>query len=498
MRAAALHVAQASRWIHHRAGDIGQVDPHSSSPISSSHLLQRLAQGLDSESLRYCQWKGLWRAAGDGDTDLLVHRSDAARFRSVAASLGFKPVLPSGERQIPGVESFLGHDPALAHPVHLHVQYQLFVGDYWRTVYRLPIEEALLASVTRGEVFPIPSPPYQFLMYTLRKLLRLPGWPLILWRPHWLAGIQGQLDYLEGRCDREEVASILAQHLPSLDLALLDRCLHVLRAGANPLETLATRRTLHRRLASHIRHPSLSRLLAAAGEKVLPRVLRPMLLDGRTRPATGGLVVALIGGEGSGTSTCARELRGWLGTHFPTMHAPMARPARSLLRAAGAVKAEAMVHRVFAWRSPVGMFIQMLLHLYTARARFQWYRKAQRFAVNGGVVICEGYPLAQNRRLLGPSIPAAAQRFSWWAELLGTWEGRYYDMIQPPQAICVLRLDPDSAVRRRPEKPEDFVRTQARVIWDADWTDTPAHVIDAGRPLPDVLGELRTWVWSAL
>src|SRR5215210_1311330 len=144
MRAAALHVAQASRWIHHRAGSTGPLDQPTSSSLNSPHLLQGLAQALDSETLRYCQWKGLWRVPGNGDTDLLVHRSDAARFRSVAARLGFKPVLPSGERQIAGTESFLGHDPALAHPIHLHVHYQLVVGDYWRTIYRLPIEEALL------------------------------------------------------------------------------------------------------------------------------------------------------------------------------------------------------------------------------------------------------------------------------------------------------------------------------------------------------------------
>jgi hypothetical protein len=498
MRAAALHVAQASRWIHHRAGYTGLVDPHGSSPLPPTRLLERLAEALQSASVRCCQWKGLWRTAGGGDTDLLVDRSHAAQFRRIAEGLGFKPVLPSGARQLPGVESFLGHEPALAHPLHLHVHYQLVVDDYWRTVYRLPIEEALLDSAARGEVFAVPSPPYQFLIYTVRMLLRLPPWPLLLWRPRWIAGIQGQLDYLEGRCDRDEIAAILVRHLPTVDLPLLDRCLRALRGEVQSVEVLATRRTLHHRLTSHMRHPSPGRLMTAAAEKLLPRPLRPMLLDGRMRPSAGGLVVALVGGDGTSTSTCARELQAWLTPNLPVLHARLRRPTGSLLTtmADAAVKAETLLDRLVGRGPKHETPIQMLRHLCTARARFQQYRKAQRFAVSGGVVICDGYPLPQNRLLIGPSIARVAPpEPSRWVTRLSAWERRYYDMILPPQTICVLRREPDSTVTRAPsEELADNVPSPA----PADWSGTPAHLIDAGRPLPDVVGDLRDLVWSAL
>jgi thymidylate kinase len=501
MRPAALHVALASRWIHHRAGPAGPAGSRAVAPDASRHLLERLADALEAGAIGYCQWKGLWRATGDGDIDLLVRRTDAARFRTIVEGLGFKAVLPSGERQLRGVESFFGHEPALPRPIHLHVHYQLIAGDYWRTVYRLPIEEPMLQTATPGDPFPVPAPAYQFLVYVLRMMLRLRGWPFALPRSRWLGGIQGQLDYLEGRCDRDEVGSALAQHLPSIDLPFLDRCLRALRAEGGPLESAATRWGLHRRLRAHVCHPSLVAVLAAAGEKVLPRPLRPMLFDGRMRPGTGGLVVALIGGDGAGKSTCARELRGWLATHLPTMHAHLGRPPRSLLTLAsgGALKAEGLVYRLTRREPRSGTYLEMLRYLCTARDRYHLYRKVQRFAARGGLAICERYPIPQNRFLVGPCIPGLLDtRPTRWAKLLAARECRYYETILPPDVICVLLLDPELAVRRKPEEPADYVRTRARVIWETDWTSTPAHVIDASRSLDEVLQELRHHVWAAL
>src|SRR4051812_23088306 len=249
------------------------------------NLLDRLAGELDSRAVSYCQWKGMWRAGTDGDIDLLVDGAAVARFRILIQELGFKAVLPSGERQIPGVESYLGYDPIVARPVHLHVHYRLVVGDYWRTVYRIPIEKPVLESRQPGDPFRVPAAPYQLLLYVLRMVLRLRGWPLPLSQARWLGGVQGQLDYLEGRCDRDALAAVLSRHLPSVDLALFERCVQALRGQSDPAESAAIRRELHRRLRPYSRPPSTAALLSACGEKILPDPLRPMLFDGRMRPA---------------------------------------------------------------------------------------------------------------------------------------------------------------------------------------------------------------------
>jgi hypothetical protein len=468
---------------------------------SPGTLLARLAEALEAQGIPYCQWKGRWRFGSEGDIDLLVDSEAIPRFRSLIQQQGFKAVVPSGERQIPGVESYLGHEPAMARPVHLHVHYRLVVGDYWRTVYRLPIEKPLLEGSQAGELFRVPAPAYQFLVYVLRMMLRMRGWPLPVSQPRWLDGIQGQLDYLEGRCDRDEVSAILIAHLPVVDLQLFDRCLLALRGQSDPAESAAIRRELHRGLRAHSRPPSVPALLAACGEKILPAPLRPMLFDGRMRPSGGGVVVALVGADGAGKSTCARELCEWLGVDLPTLHAHLGRPPRSLLTliVGGVLKAEQLWYRLRQRDCPPGTHVELLRHLCTARDRYRLYCRVFRHAVAGGVGVTERYPIPQNRELVGPSIPELlGPQSSACARGLAALENRYYTRILPPDTLFVLQLDPELAVARKVDEPADYVRARARVVWETDWTRTQAQVIDASRPVIEVVQDLKARLWAVL
>jgi thymidylate kinase len=330
-------------------------------------------------------------------------------------------------------------------------------------------------------------------------MLRLRGSPLA--RPRWLGGIQGQLDYFDGRCNRDELAVVLAKQLPTLDLPLVDRCLQALRGEINPLEAAWVRLTLYRRLKAHLRRPSIEALTAATGEKLLPGFIRLMLFDGRMRPATGGLVFALSGGDGAGKSTCAHQLRHWLSGHLPTLHAHLGRPPRSLLTflVGGALKLESWLYHRIKRQRPAGSFIELLRHLCTARDRYLLYQKVRRFAASGGVAICERYPIHEDRVLVGPCIPGAmAANPGRWARMLASQEESYYQAMLPPDLVCVLRLDPELAVKRKPEEPADYVRARARVVWETKWSRPNIRVIDASRPLADVVIDLKNVLWSAL
>jgi hypothetical protein len=82
--------------------------------------------------------------------------------------------------------------------------------------------------------------------------------------------------------------------------------------------------------------------------------------------------------------------------------------------------------------------------------------------------------------------------------MLEAAEARYYERILPPEALFVLRVDPEVAVLRKPEEPASYVRARGRVIWEADWSGTEARVVDVSRPLPDVLDDLKALAWSVL
>jgi hypothetical protein len=67
-----------------------------------------------------------------------------------------------------------------------------------------------------------------------------------------------------------------------------------------------------------------------------------------------------------------------------------------------------------------------------------------------------------------------------------------------PDLLFVLRLDPELAVARKPEEPNDYVRSRGRTVWEMDWTATRAELIDAGRLLPEVLADLKARIWRSL
>jgi hypothetical protein len=483
--------------------------PEPATPVESAGsaepLLDRLARRLELSGIQYCQWKGHWSAhrwaTGHGDVDLLVDREAITEFRTIIGQLGFKAAYPAGHRRIPGVESYYGHDPLVPRLLHLHVHYRLILGDYWRPIYRLPIERPMLERSVPGQPFRAPSPTYQFLVFVLRLMLRQVGRPLLSAQTRWTSGVEIQLASLEAGSDREELAGILAHHLPTVDLALFDRCVRSLQGGCGALERAVLPWQLHQRLRSHARRPHAVAVLAAVLERILPAGVAGTISPDQMHLAAGGAVIALLGGDGSGKTTCARELARWLAPVFLTMRAHLGNPPRSLLTLliGGLLKLQHGLERLLKHTAGEAGYLELLRYVCMARDRFRLYRRIHRFAARGGVAICERYPVEQNRFLVGPCIPGLLRgkpdRLQAWLQLK---EASYYHRMLGPDALCVLRLHPDLAVTRKPEEPEDYVRARGRVIWETDWTGTGAHLVDASQPLAEVVLRLKSILWSTL
>lgn len=469
----------------------------------SEPLVSRLARSLEIHRIGYCQWRGHWSAhrwaTGHGDVDLLLARQAAAAFRTIVGQLGFKAAYPAGYRRMAGVESYFGYDPMVPRLLHLHVHYRLVLGDYWRPVYRLPIEEPMLEQSVEGRPFRAPSPTYQFLVFVLRLMLRQVGRPLLSAQTRWTNGIEIQLASLEACHDRNELADILAHHLPALDLDFFDRCVRSLQGASGPVERAVLPWQLHQRLRSHARRPQAGALVSASLERIRPAEIARCMSPDQMCLAGGGAVVALTGAAGCGKSTCARELARWLAPAFPTIRARFDNPPRSglTLLVGGLLKLQHGIERLLKRHSrprPIS-HLELLRSVCTARDRFLLYERVNRFAARGGVAICEEYPVKQNRLLVGPRIPALLTARP---DRLGSWfqrtESSYYDRILGPDVLCVLHLDSALAVARTAGEAAAYVQPDGRV----PELGTKAHLVDANQPLPDLILHLKSLVWSIL
>jgi len=493
-----------------RVAALTRPPEQTSSLAPDRSLVERLGEALRHERVAYLQWKGNWKRtrwmSGEGDIDLLVHRSAEPRFSAVLWALGFRRADPPPASAIAGIESYFGLDPVTGRLIHVHTHYRLVVGGIWRTVYRLPIEEPLLASARPGAVFPVPAPEFELIAFAARMVQRYNALDTMLRRqPRWLKGIQVELDALLAKANRAAIADILATYLPTLDAQFIDDCLASLRPACSRWQRLVVRRELHRRLLPHARRPPLALTLSRLMHRVLTLSGRLKIIRKRGKHfAHGGTVIALLGGDGAGKSTCARELADWLSDEFGLLTAHLGRPPRLLLTlVVGAVfrigRRLGLAVEADEDRARRPAYLAALRDLCTARDRYELYLQARRFALGGGIALCERYPVPENPTLSGPRLdafaPLARTRLGRW---LVAAEARYYRHILAPDVLVLLRVDPETAVRRKTDEPADYVRARCQLVWDTDWSGRRVHIVDASRPLAAVLAELKTILWREL
>jgi hypothetical protein len=280
-------------------------------------LVVALCAAFRDEGVRYCHWKSTTTLElaerGEGDLDLLVDRRCAQRFLEILRRLGFKEA--RGEREIPGVFHAYALDAPSGRLVHVHAHYALVLGDDMTKNYRLPVEDAYLASARQGAVFQVPAPEFELAVLVIRLVLKHAAWDAILiglgpLKP----GERRELEDLEQRAGAAAVGACVRTHLPFVGEAVWDDCRRALDSGAGPWFRIRTARRLEACLASHARRPwladSLFKLVRRASGFLVRRLTRKRRT--RRRLDSGGALIAIVGGDEAVRSTLAAGLHGWL------------------------------------------------------------------------------------------------------------------------------------------------------------------------------------------
>jgi hypothetical protein len=464
-----------------------EAGPHAEDGAPLRLVLQ-LRDELRAKAVRCCHWKSNdmqgRSLSGENDLDLLVHRNDARRFLSVLARLGFNRALAPG-REHHGVAHFYGLDRASGRLVHVHAHFQLVLGDDTTKNYRLPIEAAYLASTRHDAALPAPAVEFELALFVVRKMLEHGTWDAAAMGLGRLSAAEHrELAWLLARADLEATRTVVTHHLGGVGVALWDRCLASLTDGSSLRRRVSLGGEMLTALAPHGRRSRP----ADAATRVLRRgqwgwtrvVLRR---PNRKRFERAGLTVAVVGDDGSGTTTAAQSVADWLGTTFVVKRTHLGNPRR-------------------ATPDDVPGAAWALWRVLTARDRRREYHALRRVADAGGVVVCDGWPLPELHVMDGSRVGWAFDRSgsrsrSRVVRRLAEAERRSYAQIALPDVLVVLRLDPEGAVSRGPEDDPD-VRARNTEVFDTDWSTTPAVVIDASQPPELVLSGIRAAIWERL
>jgi thymidylate kinase len=475
------------------------------------------------QHISYCYWKSSRRIhdvlAGAGDVDLLVARADQHRVLVILAERDFKLFPSVGDRDHPATMSFLGYDERSGQLIHIHLHFQLVVGERLIKNYRIPWEDVLLTRAILHPTLPIRilEPTTEAVLLVVRACLELRRLDLMTLSVWQATTRKFTLDRakLAARLDRTAVRGLAAE-LMSMDLAeLVGDALY----SEQPLETwVKLRRRLQKHFAVYrsynaveVRVRSVWRALLWIAGSLNKRVVHASRPWSRRAPG-GGCMVAMIGVDGSGKSTSVATMRAWLGAKVdvvpiyfgtgdgrPSLVLWPLKLAMPLIRCVLKSKPKVASHGKQSGPAP-GPLYSLLLTVWAVAVALDKRKKlvaARRGTNRGLVVLTDRYPQSQ---ILGFNDGPLLSRLTKVPHWLRRFEGASYDLARrlPPDLVIKLVVTPETAARREPAMDPAVIRQRVAALQRLEFPGARVVCVDAEQPLAEVVGAVKREIWRLL
>jgi hypothetical protein len=325
-------------------------------PASPLDAVTRLFERFHAEEggVRYCHWKSnehLYASMlGGTDLDVLVDRRAATQMTRIFGELRIKRFAAKPFSGYPGIESYVAFDPPSGKLIHVHVHYQLTLGEKRLKGYHLPLEDLVLSTRVLDETHGVYvcDPSVELLLFVIRMALKLRVRDILgaaVGRPCLSVHALRELRWLSARADRTILRDLACQFVGAeaaerlADVIAEPSRLHLLAfrlAAAPALGPCRLYGELEARLRRWTRE---SRILSWTA---LNRLRGTPARSTRTLPQ-GGLIVALVGASGAGKSTLATRLGDWLSWEVMAVVLPADAAGRVNARRARALGAIAIL-----------------------------------------------------------------------------------------------------------------------------------------------------------
>ena len=326
-----------------------------------------------------------------------------------------------------------------------------------------------------------------------------------------------ELTDLDTRAGQEARRCIVSEQFPAADDELFTTCERAVRREVGIWRRARVARRLQKALQIHARGSRFKDLRLRLYRRLAwPFRSRVLKSPPKYRLSSGGALLAVIGGDGSGKTTAVSAMHRWLSGELDVKLIHLGKPPRSLTttvvraclrwarlatRIATRGGRERGVGPVPAnGRLGLDGYTRLFWLACTARDRRRLYCTARRFTTQGGIVVSDRYPHSLLRSMDVPQIDAmlgdrSVGRIARW---LADGERRNHDVMARAESIVVLKVEPDVAVRRKTDEAPDYVRARCQEVWDADWSGAGIPLVDASQSSSAVLDELKQLMWADL
>ncbi|HEX8040262.1 MAG TPA: hypothetical protein VF490_13985, partial [Chryseosolibacter sp.] len=498
-------------------------------PAERLRKIASLFETLHEYEVEYCHWKSNEHLAasmrGDTDLDVLFREDERDRLELILKELGFKKFTAVKEKQYRDIIDFLALDPGSGKIIHLHTHYRLTMGEPCLKGFQFnyPIEERILSSRIYNEEFGIYciQPAFELVLLYIREALRLRHRDTLRSafgnRPHPNPFVMREYQWLKIRSSQEEIRNAIttvfaeqAEILPFVTAEFNTRAFarlasaikngHGITRLYSPLTGLVLRWRREMTLA-------LSRYCAMILDRPMPFK--------RVNPR-GGVVVAVVGADGSGKSTVTENLMTTFGEKLDVYKIYFGRGdgkaswMRTILQSLRGKRNRKNKNREFAASASAArrggglrLVYKCVQALLVAHEKRQNLRRMHLARKKGALVICDRYP--QNQIMGyndGPLLHAFHNAQSSILRAIARYEARIYAAAEnsPPDIIIKLVADADVVERRKPgETAIEELRAKIDGIRKLRFKSPGRTVtVDAAKPLEDVLYTVKKEIWNTL
>ncbi|GEO08176.1 hypothetical protein [Segetibacter aerophilus] len=299
---------------------------NSTTIISSSNLLvhkvpliHTLITAFHSYEISYCHWKSNEHLdasmKADTDLDILFDEKQKDELEVLLMELGFKKFVSIRQKQYKDIEDFIGLDLHSGKVVHLHLHYKLTLGEPYLKSYQLDLHKKILESRVWDDEFGIyrSDPNTELILLYIREALKMRNRDMVKMylknKIYYSENLIREYNWLKRRCSSEDIKTILkgmfTNYLPVFFIVF---------GNFNRIETLKLSVIIKKEFRKNRQFLPLGALarrwyreICVKSYKKTSKFLNRPIMSHRINPR-GGLIVGVVGADGSGKSTVTANL----------------------------------------------------------------------------------------------------------------------------------------------------------------------------------------------
>lgn len=464
---------------------------------------------LNTHNIRYCHWKSnehLEEAlSGKTDLDILIHIEDKSQFESALREFQFKKIISPPDKQFPGLEDYLGFDHLTGAFVHLHLHYQLILGQKYIKNHHLPIEDLFFNNLSLKLNVKIPCPELELILLVIRAHMKV---DLISLAKHAIkdftsqrytalpSDIEKEFSVLAHSSDSDKLKILLSQSKLPIQEEFIETFLDRLLNGKlkfyhlfiGHLKILKALREFRRIKSNSVYIRYLKNYFAE-----LPLFRNLKIFKRKTLPGA-GRIISVVGADGSGKSTLIQDIEKWLKWKLFVKKYYYGIPKNNISKMTSFLIVNFNRIRL----SIVTHIIEAFYWLYVARIRHSISIRSREDSREGKVVITDRFPLKHFHSMPEPMDgPRINNKSTVFGSFFSKKESEIYSNIEKPDRIFVLQADVEELRKRKTDLSLETHKLKVAAVNSIEEDET-ITLIDASKPYDDVLLKVKRLIWEML